>query len=452
MSVIILSGCASESQISPVLPIVEEIAPTADQSDSNETSYSGELPKTEGNTEAEQPKDADELSVSIDTSGTESIEEISTDSLETETIGEIVNSSSSKMDSLKTVPNEQLVALMQEASSKYYYQKLTDHEKMLYAQILYILRNFEEDVCVDSLDVDELDRVFRFVIYDYPEIFYVEGCSYVKYQKKNQLIQITLSGMYTYSREQVENYAPSIKAYKDAFATFLNTNYPGSGDSYTIIKAAYEFIILNTTYDLNAPDNQNIISVICNGRSVCLGITKTFKMLMDTMGIESAVVSGSEKGGAGHAWNLVKSNGDYYFVDATWGGQSYRFVDGNVDASALPKVTYDFLMVDEAFLLKTHTMRDPEMISHCVATADNYYVREGLLFDSVDVAKLTFTFESAYLQGRGSLTIKMSDSNVYADMRAYLLTDQHIFDLLHGKNSVTYVESPDLNTMTFWLN
>lgn len=353
--------------------------------------------------------------------------------------------------SSETADLEELVPFKEAAKSKYYYNKLDDSQKEIYAQILYTLKNFENNVEVNSLDISELDRIFRYVVYDFPEIFYVEGCSYVKYEMGGELFKITISGMYTYTQEQAQAFKPAIEEYKKAFEAYLNSNYPGSTDSYDIIKAAYEFIILNTEYEENSPDNQNIISVICNGKSVCLGISKTFKLLMDSFGIESAVIGGKEASAGGHAWNLVRSNADYYYVDVTWGGQSYRVTNDNVDPAVLPKITYDYLLVDDAFLDKTHQKNEPEILPNCTSSADNYYVREKLLFSGPDTGQLENAFGRAYAEGKENLTIKMAGSEAYEQMKDYLLTQQHIFDYLQGITSVTFIESPDIFTMTFWI-
>ena len=38
---------------------------------------------------------------------------------------------------------------------------------------------------------------------------------------------------------------------------------------------------------------------------------------MDYQGIDCKVISGTANGG-GHAWNKVKLEGDYYYIDVTW--------------------------------------------------------------------------------------------------------------------------------------
>lgn len=67
------------------------------------------------------------------------------------------------------------------------------------------------------------------------------------------------------------------------------------------------------------PDNENPYGFFTQGKGVCYGYASTFQLLMDMTGIECITVkgvSGTER--AAHAWNMVRLDGDWYFVDVTW--------------------------------------------------------------------------------------------------------------------------------------
>ncbi len=90
--------------------------------------------------------------------------------------------------------------------------------------------------------------------------------------------------------------------------------------------AVHDYIIENCTYDLDALDERKTVSqhsstaygVLKNGKSICLGYTKTFKIFMDYLGIECIIVEGTANGGEDHAWNMVKIDETWYNVDVTW--------------------------------------------------------------------------------------------------------------------------------------
>lgn len=56
------------------------------------------------------------------------------------------------------------------------------------------------------------------------------------------------------------------------------------------------------------------------GETVCEGYAKAYKMLLETAGIESYIVSSNAP--ANHAWNIVKVDGTYYQCDVTWDNDS----------------------------------------------------------------------------------------------------------------------------------
>lgn len=64
---------------------------------------------------------------------------------------------------------------------------------------------------------------------------------------------------------------------------------------------------------------------LLEGKGVCLGYATTFQLLMDMTGIECVTVTGAAfQNRENHAWNMVRLNGEWYCVDATWDQQSIR--------------------------------------------------------------------------------------------------------------------------------
>ena len=106
--------------------------------------------------------------------------------------------------------------------------------------------------------------------------------------------------------------------------------------SYDKLKAIHDYTIDHVEYDYDNYKNDAYLvkhatySAAITGKTVCAGI-------------ECRVVDGTANGGR-HAWNLVKIDGKYYYVDVTWD-------DGNYD-----KYTY-FLKESDLFA-QDHTLSD----------------------------------------------------------------------------------------------
>ena len=371
--------------------------------------------------------------------------------------GKTLNSfTESDVNNLPIIPVENVVLYQKRSEGLYYYRHLNDTEKYLYGEIYGILDQMLDSVKVSTLDTDLLGRVFLYVLYDHPEIFYVTGYNYSKYTSGDELKAIALSGKYIFTPEEKIAYLAAIDDYSSRFLATYKGVYPEGADDYHKVKFVYEYVIGTTEYVKDSPNNQNILSVMLNGASVCQGYAKTTQYLLSLLGVEATFVVGTTSKDSYHAWNLVKADGEYYYVDSTWGDASYSMgTDAGLsesDLAALNQISYDYLLVNDNLIKNTHMPTDINLMPVCSSLNDNYYVREKLWFTSVDDAQIRAAFDRAYSEGRKYVTLKMSEASVYVNMKNYLLVEQNLFNYLQGDvTSVTYVESPDRLYMIIWL-
>ncbi len=334
----------------------------------------------------------------------------------------------------------------------FYYDLLSDDEKTIYSQILYILQGMMEDVTISTMDENILEKVFGYVLNDHPELFYVEGYNYTRYTVGNIPQKMTFSGTYSMSTEEVNEHVGRINAYISDFSESLKNNID-KVDDYNIIKFVYEYIIFGTDYDEQAEHNQSIISVMENGRSVCSGYSKTAQLLLNSCGVKTTIVLGRVKDGESHSWNLVLADGKYYYMDVTWGDSSYTLrEDSGEFTNSLPPVNYNYMLMTTDLVKSTHDFDNPELFPQCVSMEDNYFVKEGLYFTAVDDKMLWQAFNNAYVKEKEYIMIRMDNMDVYSKMRSYLLDDQKIFDyIISREGTVSYAENPEQLYMIFWL-
>lgn len=136
-----------------------------------------------------------------------------------------------------------------------------------------------------------------------------------------------------------------IAAHRTEMDAALTAICPTDGDRYTQLKTMHDTLCERVVYDLSAPRAHSASGALLDGRAVCDGYAKAFKLLCDRAGIPCVIVAGNAEQGEGqepHAWNYVQmEDGLWYAVDVTW--------DDPADTSRPPS--------DDFFLVGAHTMR-----------------------------------------------------------------------------------------------
>lgn len=328
----------------------------------------------------------------------------------------------------------------------YCYSVLSEDEKTVYREIYGILNTMGEDVRLSTVDVQLIEKVFKCVLNDHPKLYYVEGYTYTTFTRDTDIAKLEFSGTYTKSREECDAMNVQIENYvADCFSGMEN----GISD-YEKVKYIYEYIIDGTEYNLTAEDSQNICSVFLNGESVCMGYARAMQYLLLEQDILCTVVNGTANQGEEHAWNLLLLDGQYYHLDVTWGDDSYTV--SNDTSSQVGMTNYSFFCVTTEEISKTHVIDNVVELPECIAWDNNYYVKEGCYFKSLDTDKLSKIFEDAYALDKGYVEIKCMDSVVYREIYTYLIEEQHIFNYLkEGKDTVSYYDGEELLLLEFWL-
>ena len=353
---------------------------------------------------------------------------------------------------------EETVSFLWEGASfvsHFAFNSLTDAQKQWYRDIEKSLGAMEETVRLSQegieagLDETCIDQIFQCVLIDHPELFYVEGYTYTKYERGGSLLAIDFSGTYSMDSQSALTRKEAIEA---GAAVYLS-GIAAESSEYEKVKYVYETLIRNTDYDLNSVDNQNIYSVFVNHLSVCQGYAKAAQYLLNRLGVECTLVMGTVDTGEGHAWNLVKVDGSYYYVDATWGDASYRLESPEgVEDAYMPDINYDYLCVTTRELLRTHTLGGVVPMPECTAVEANYYVREGALFTSYDREQMKALFDRAASQGKSDVTVKCSDSACFQEILSALIEGQEIFDYLSSESgTIAYAHNEKQLSLTFWV-
>jgi len=331
----------------------------------------------------------------------------------------------------------------------YAYHALDKERQIIYLEMLDALTNMQQDAKLSTLDKTVIDPVFVCVMNDHPELFYVEGYQYTEYTFGNVITSITFSGTYSMTPFEAEQTKALIA---QSIQTCFQQMPASDGDEYNTVKFLYEWLINHTEYDKTVENNQNICSVFLQGRSVCQGYAKAMQYMLQMADMQCLLVTGftnSER----HAWNLVKVNGAYYYLDPTWGDASYAYNGSDYmdNGRVFPSINYDYFLVTTDEITRTHSFEKVVELPECTAMSDNYYVREGLYFDTYDEGRLADIFDSDAARAADYVTIKCSDAQSFVLMTQELISGQKIFDFIDRQgSSIAYASNEEQHTVSFW--
>lgn len=288
---------------------------------------------------------------------------------------------------------------------------LTDEQKVLYQQLLDGVNSCEETFEVLGATPDDIDPAYHAVLIDHPELFWVDGSTRYSYFADGGPITVT-PGL-TLSLDDVGEVRQSIEEVADAFLATI----PPDADEYTKAQLAYEYVIGTTDYDVTASQNQNIQSVLLGHASVCAGYARAYQYLLMRAGMSCSFVEGTiPSTGEDHAWNIVRIDGAYTYVDPTWGDPTYPGLDEGEAGTV-----YDYLGLTTAEVLRDdHTFADESLWPLCESNAANYYVRHGLVLDSADEAVLSDAFWRQQASGANPVVFKFSTEEAYVQARGQL--------------------------------
>lgn len=321
----------------------------------------------------------------------------------------------------------------------YVYQTLPENVRTVYDEVYDAILHHKEDVAVSTLEQEILNQAYVSVMADHGGLFLVSGYTYTQYTRGEKLVDLHFTPKFTMTKEEQVNTQAEI----DAAVNQILAGIDVSASDYDKAKYVFDFLASNVAYSTGAPDNQNIISVFVNGETVCQGYATATQYLLEKLDIPAAVVTGTANGQS-HAWNLVKLDGEYYYIDTTWGNATYSGENIGLDSF----VNYNYFAVTTEELQKTHQPNDDIIIPVCQAVRDNYYVHENLYFDSWDADAVGEVYKTAYEQGKGFCSVKFASRELYEQAFSYLITEQKIVHYCHGLTSLYYLEDSDQNVLT----
>lgn len=338
------------------------------------------------------------------------------------------------------VKEEQLVQV--DTNTAFYYNQLSAEEQMVYQEILTGINQRQNRIGVEALSNEALSNVLEYVLNDHPEFFWLSGNSTIWSNQSDTRKDIELE--YTIAIDQIDG----IKAEIDSIIDHYMASWSSEAGEYDKVKAVYDYVILNTDYNLQAENNQNIQSVFLTQQSVCAGYAKAIQYMLQKAGVFCTYVSGTiNSSGEYHAWNLVSINGAYYYVDATWGDPT--FLQNEASEDNKDTISYDYLCFTTSELLRTHTPKLPQILPDCASNEYDYYRLHGWFYSEYIESAIVETLSNDVENGVSESYLKFTTAESYSEAYTRLFTDNVVYIPAKIKAEQT---GSDTYGCTYWSN
>ena len=249
----------------------------------------------------------------------------------------------------------------------YYYQHMSKPQQVAYHAMKAGFTALPPGFSVPRLENRELSDIFFQLRLDCPEIFYVTGFTY-RFAPGAENVELLPE--YLFDKAKIKDHQKALAARVEKLTRPAKNMTALEKERYI-----HDFICQNVRYDkLKKPYSHEIIGPLGQGVGVCEGIAKSVKILCDALGLWCIIAISEANPEQGikyrHAWNILKLDGQYVHLDATF--------DNSLGHDGV--LRYDYFNLDDKRLFRDH---QPVIypVPAC-ASGDRFYYRE---------AKLSFT-------------------------------------------------------------
>lgn len=329
-----------------------------------------------------------------------------------------------------------------EGVDTYCYEQLKGTEQLAYEAIhnclIYLIKSWN----CGSFTQTTIQKAYNCLLMDHPEIYWSEGYTYVTSYVDNRISGHRVEFTYSMTRSEIE-----AKNMQLEDSLFTMAKKIGRIDaSYETVKAVYEYLINNSSYEeLNL--DQSMCSVMLEGGGVCASFAKAFEFIMQCMNIPCTVVygrltqsSGMLSTALGHEWNLVRLGSSWYHVDVT-SGLNVTKQSGDMD--------YRFLCASTDDILKTHIVDNPVELPSCTDTSLNFFTYYGLTVDTYSREAVAACMLKAYEMGLDPV-VRFSNYRAFSDAVDDLFTKQGILQAVKDAAGISFqsidyrIDEPEL--------
>ncbi len=234
------------------------------------------------------------------------------------------------------------------STNHYYYNQLDSYAKIIYEGLEKNQENMKSgnykidfgkkfnDLLNSENGEKKLNIAFQSAwnayTYDYPEIFYIDVTKLTLTTQTTSIGSFSTHKVDLSSGDNENYFSKNINSTEEAikrieYVSNVRNQFISqlkNSSDYEKIKLVHDWLVDNLEYDTSysGENIHNVYGAFLQKKVVCEAYARTFKYILDGIGIENVLVSGEGTNSSGstesHAWNYVKIDNKWYAVDVTW--------------------------------------------------------------------------------------------------------------------------------------
>lgn len=311
-------------------------------------------------------------------------------------------------------------------TTRFYYNRLTDNAKLAYTLIVPEIYKHTEKIEIPKLSDEEFDAVMYAVSYDNPDLVcYGKDCKIINEYTKHYFVP-----SYTHSAEEHDGVMAQLNAALNSAVAHIPQGYT----DYQKEMYIHDFICDRCSYVLDDDGNLKTspYDVLIKGEAVCEGYARTAQLFLNKLNIPNYIVVGESENRdgqlVGHMWNVVRIDGENYYLDVTWDDLDSQDVEMDK--------CYLYFNLNEQLISNDHFNIVPAE-NNCNSVKDNYFERLGSLYTEYgSTVRQSIENDILWNISKGDYTYEMKFTNdeAYSEMSSQLLNSDELLSMLRSIN------------------
>ena len=229
----------------------------------------------------------------------------------------------------------------------------------------------------DEIAAQDVFDEYTRLIDAHPELFWLTGGAEAETVTRDDDQTLTFKPEFADHPYPLETMASAL----DSAVKSYVVECPGGSD-YDKALWVHDRLIRNTKYDADVlfyarsgtdphfDYAYTAYGALVRHKAVCAGYARAFQLIMNRFGIECGYISGKAVNSKGetedHAWNYIKVDDQYYFVDVTWDDPVSE------DYTDTAHLSHDYFFLSTEDMGRDHFPDEDQFIPYCPETRSPY--------------------------------------------------------------------------------